>query len=875
MRKGIIILAFVIFSLGIAGAAQPSVSLDSPVNGTTYTDPDVPLNFTFSTEDTGRIYYDFNSGGNVSVSYTIGDSEVMGMTPNNSAVTGLYADNAGRLFASLQSGSIKVYDIDTLSVLGTLNGDGSAFLSVYGDGQFVFGSTQSGRVGIWNPPSTTPVANLQISSEAINRVNADDDYIYAASSDSFVYVYDKSGNPIANLTDGTSEMLDVYADEQYIYGASNDSNVYVWNINTFALVTTLSDATEGVTAVRSSGDYIQAGSLDNTVYVWNKGDFSLKGADGNVFGDMYQFDKDGDYLLVADSYGDVTVYMMNGTFSQYAVGNASVGNNLAVYSDNSYIYTGSDNGFIERKPKSYDSVVLPTVEGVNTLDLFVYNNREEMASNSSTFTVDVPFPEITVTQPVEGFTYNHSFRDLSWSHNVPSVSWGGYSLNGEANVTFHSLFPPNLVSHIASAWEAYDIDSDDNYFYVADRANSRVNVFNKTDLGFITHLDNGDSKFNLAVEEYKNFVYEAGFDCRVSIYDKNNWTLAETLDDGVEGLNCGYFALHQDGEKLYAGQELNGAGRFFVWNLTSNEQLFNLTLNGIPFAVDTDSNFVYVADINETTSFGTIRRLNKTDFVQNRIYSSQEAGNINDLHVDDDGIYLAKAGPTGNDGVIYVFNKETGIFSKIVSEADIGGIYVDRDFIYSTGSTESMEDYNLRIWDKDNLNLMHTISDPANPVKAVFSDRDYLYVGTGGPGFGGLYVYYSINPIQDFRAREGSNTITLYLNDTFGNMNSTTINFEVDTELLFNPTMLDNNHSNFLFEFTLLNNYLRDGYFNWSVDFGDGFVLDSSEDVYLEENEDVVVIAGHTYAAPGQYTITSYASNGTVSDMKSGMVNTV
>lgn len=77
----------------------------------------------------------------------------------------------------------------------------------------------------------------------------------------------------SNLTDASAPVQSVFADSEFIYAASQDNNVYVYNKSSLGLYATLSD-TNGLQAVHADSDYIYAGGWNNKLLIWNRTDYS-------------------------------------------------------------------------------------------------------------------------------------------------------------------------------------------------------------------------------------------------------------------------------------------------------------------------------------------------------------------------------------------------------------------------------------------------------------------------------------------------------------------------------------------------------------------------------------------------------------------------
>jgi hypothetical protein len=193
----------------------------------------------------------------------------------------VYADQ-NRIYGASGNGSISIWDRSGLSFNTTVFPPGSPqdmYSTASFDRLFV-GGNRNGSTYVWSWDLNDQLSfktTLAPSGGIIFSVFADSDYIYAASEDQNIYVWDAASFSLQTiLANGTDQMASVYADSQFIYGASANSYIYVWNRNNLGFNTAWTSSSLVMSSVTADSQYIYGGSEDRNIYVWNRSDFSPK-----------------------------------------------------------------------------------------------------------------------------------------------------------------------------------------------------------------------------------------------------------------------------------------------------------------------------------------------------------------------------------------------------------------------------------------------------------------------------------------------------------------------------------------------------------------------------------------------------------------------
>jgi len=204
-------------------------------------------------------------------------------------------------------------------------------------------------IPIDSSPSPTPgdltlLAILSRGKGWMFSVYADDDYIYGANEDNYIYLWDRSTyQQVAALTvPDCKEMLSVYADEKYIYGSNDDSRVYLWDRNDFSLLHVLGDGQYYAESVFADSEYIYSANYDGSIYVWNRGAFDLQSKVAGPGGWLNSVYADSGRIYAASGGADYNVYLWDrATFDLKEILTGASDDLNAVRADGSYIYGAS------------------------------------------------------------------------------------------------------------------------------------------------------------------------------------------------------------------------------------------------------------------------------------------------------------------------------------------------------------------------------------------------------------------------------------------------------------------------------------------------------------------------------------------------------
>ncbi|MDP8215239.1 MAG: lamin tail domain-containing protein [Candidatus Euphemobacter frigidus] len=241
------------------------------------------------------------------------------------------------------------------TLLAVLSRGKGWMLGVYADGDYIYGASEDKHIYIWDRSSYRPVTSLTVPDcKEMLSVYADGDYIYGSNDDSRVYVWDRRTFELLHvLGDGQYFAESVYADADYLYSANYDRSLYIWNRSDFNLQTRLSGSGGWLNSVFADTSRIYAGSggRDYNVNIWDRTTFNLKKILAGPTDDLNAVRADNDYIYGASA--DSNIYLWDyGSFRLEKILAEPLNQVTSVVSGGNYIYGSSlDNGiYIWRKP---------------------------------------------------------------------------------------------------------------------------------------------------------------------------------------------------------------------------------------------------------------------------------------------------------------------------------------------------------------------------------------------------------------------------------------------------------------------------------------------------------------------------------------------
>ncbi|MCX6350189.1 MAG: lamin tail domain-containing protein [Candidatus Aureabacteria bacterium] len=145
----------------------------------------------------------------------------------------------------------------------------------------------------------------------------------------------------------------VFADADYVYGASADNFIYVWNRSDFSFNTRLNQPERKpgpggiMVAAASDSSHIYGGSgdFDDTLYVWNRADFSPVTAVKAGADDLNALAVSGGNLYAANADGTIRVWDA-AALAPIKTLTQSTGGMTSVAPSSSFLYAGNSNGSV-------------------------------------------------------------------------------------------------------------------------------------------------------------------------------------------------------------------------------------------------------------------------------------------------------------------------------------------------------------------------------------------------------------------------------------------------------------------------------------------------------------------------------------------------
>ncbi|MDI6806414.1 MAG: WD40 repeat domain-containing protein [Candidatus Aenigmarchaeota archaeon] len=384
------------------------------------------------------------------------------------------------------------------------------------DKNFLYiGYALANEVVVVNKTDWTTVTELTNATKDVNDVDNDENYVYAVSSDTYTYVWNKTWNLVTEILspDGGS-VLAVDHDANYTFTGTNNTYVFIWNKTDWSQVANITNATDEVVALSNDEEYLYAGSWDSYTYIINKATWVAELKKTYSASYVLAVNNDEKYLYIGSA--DNKVYVSKkGTwipdkkikFSDYYV--------WAVDHDSEYLYIGSQDS------KTY---VVDTDTWSSVANLTYATDEVYSLSND------------------EKYLYIGS-RD-SDTYVVNKTDW--------SNVTTLT-FATNYVN---------SVDNDEKYVYIGSE-DANVYVVNKTDWSLVNTTDSGAIAV-FSVSHDSNYLYigtKLSADGSVLVINKTDWTTVIELTDPTDWV----YSVDNDEEYVYAGSRDK---KVYVYNKT-------------------------------------------------------------------------------------------------------------------------------------------------------------------------------------------------------------------------------------------------------------------------------------------------------------------
>ncbi len=463
--------------------------------------------------------------------------------------------------------------------------------------------------------------------------------------------------------------------------------------------------------------------------------------------------------------------------------------------------------------------------------LYYYNStaNDTLGQTNSTETrninLDVIFPNITILSPTNGTTYNTDLVDLNWTIVEQNLDWCAYSLDGGSNDSSICPKNPTRTGSLSNNWldSAQGVFVSEDYMYVTGSVNDSINIFNITNKSNPTRIsslvetgNNPAGWLNGAKGVYVsgNYAYVVSLVNDsiniINITNKSNPTRTGSLvktGAGLDGWLKTPSYVFVQGDYAYVTTANNRSINIIDVSDKTNpiwvSGITDLTWLNAPVGVFVSGNYTYLAsDYND--SINIINVTDKTNPVRVGSLTSDWFDSAKDVFVQGDYAYVTSL---GNDSisVINVTNKSNPIrISSLSSDWLNGasGVFVQGDYAYvSTSFNHSINI--IDVSDKSNLIIVDSLVETGtassgwlNYANEIFVQGDYAYVAASTNDSINIFdVSLSPKNITLMSLSDSSHNVTIYANDTAGNLKqSDYVYFSVDT-LIPNITFVDPTNS--------------------------------------------------------------------------------
>src|SRR3989344_1706967 len=619
---------------------------------------------------------------------------------------------------------------------------------------------------------------------------------------------------VANYATNNQVLSSPAITNNYVYLGTNDNAIYQFNsTNVSILVANFSTGGAVKSSPAVANSYVYVGSQDNQVYQLNATNVSQLIASYTTGGDVDSSPAvTSNYVYVGSS--DAYLYQLNATNISKLIGRYQTGGAITSSPaiSNGSVYVGSNDGYLYQFTSTPAGGSSDTTAPVINLGSPANNTKTTSSTIwfSANFTDDINLLNATLylwnsTLAVINNTENRSISGTANFSNISIVLpyqgvfyWNYYACDNSSNCAF------NITNYTLT------YDATPPYFtYLANvsiQTNDSVNIdYNATDTIAFENFSVNDTRFSINASGW--FKNSSGLSIgvifvNITINDTSNnknssvvfvnisaissdttfpiiniaYPTNISYSINVSALNYSITELNKD-RCWYGNSTANftdvAAGVNFTsvqsnegsntWTVYCNDTANNLNSTSVTFTKDTTVPAITIllpantSYASTTSTFNVTLNENGTDC----LYSLDGAGNIT------------------------MTNKNNSDFGAINSTMAQGS----HNVIYSCNDTSNNRNASVtRYFSTDSVfpllsiayptNISYSINVSALNYSITELNKDRCWYGNSTANFTDVAAGVNFTSVQ---SNEGSNTWTVYCNDTANNLNSTSVTFTKDT----------------------------------------------------------------------------------------------
>jgi serine/threonine protein kinase len=248
-----------------------------------------------------------------------------------------FSPNGQILATGSRDQTIKLWNLETGDIIGTLTGDGSPIWSLdfSSTGSDLAAGSYYWRILEWNLETGETYIPLQQNGAVWSvKISPDERLIASASSDQTVKVWDRqSGFILYDFLDHDDIVyaVDWTPNSRVLVSASKDKTVKVFDVETGTILFTLTGHSDQVRAIVISpdGNTLVTGSYDDTLKIWNLNTGELIQTLTGHSGDILSVDMSPDNQLIVSGSKDQTIKLWNRQTGELL--STLIGHNSEVY----------------------------------------------------------------------------------------------------------------------------------------------------------------------------------------------------------------------------------------------------------------------------------------------------------------------------------------------------------------------------------------------------------------------------------------------------------------------------------------------------------------------------------------------------------------
>ncbi|KYR02320.1 putative protein serine/threonine kinase [Tieghemostelium lacteum] len=167
--------------------------------------------------------------------------------------------------------SIKVWDLNTMKCIKTLNAHSKSVKSLFLSGsQYLFSGSNDGSIKVWDLNMMMCIYGMEAHESWITSLCVHDGRLFSGARDGEIKDWNLS-TFMSNLKfdQNRDTITDFLVTKGYIFISSDDSTIKILDLSTMKIIYSIKGHRSGIGALATDGRRIFSGGADNTIKVWS------------------------------------------------------------------------------------------------------------------------------------------------------------------------------------------------------------------------------------------------------------------------------------------------------------------------------------------------------------------------------------------------------------------------------------------------------------------------------------------------------------------------------------------------------------------------------------------------------------------------------